>query len=76
LRYANGKGVRQSDSRAAELYKQGCDGGSALGCGNLGASYYNGKGVRQSKSRAAELFKQGCDAGDEQACKNLKAIGR
>ena len=31
--YEHGRGVTQDDVRAVELYRQGCDEGSALGCG-------------------------------------------
>jgi TPR repeat protein len=35
--YKTGQGVRQSNSKAKELYGKACDNGSAKGCSNYAA---------------------------------------
>jgi TPR repeat protein len=68
---AKATGVARDAVRAVQLYKQGCDGGDAQGCGYLGVMYQNGTGVAKEVARAAQLFKQGCESGDAAACTNL-----
>ena len=67
-KYYQGKGVEQDYSKAAELYKQACDGSFFKGCMILGALYTEGKGVEQDYSKAAELFIKACDGGETAAC--------
>ena len=57
--YAKGQGVRQSYTKAAELYKKSCE-GYAGGCFNLGVLYAKGQGVRQNFTKAKELFGKTC----------------
>ena len=60
-----------ADVRAAELYRQACDGGEANGCNGLGTMYADGKGVQQDDARAVELYRQACDGGEATGCFNL-----
>jgi len=39
--YDYGKGVSKDKAKAVQLYKEGCDGGDASGCVNLGYMYDN-----------------------------------
>ena len=41
-------------AKAMALYNKACDGGSALGCGNLGVMYSLGKGVKQDVAKAVK----------------------
>ncbi|MEL6991252.1 MAG: sel1 repeat family protein, partial [Pseudomonadota bacterium] len=54
---------------AARLFRQGCDGGSALGCSNLGLLY--AKDIGKDPKEAAQLFRQGCDGGSALGCTGL-----
>ena len=39
---SKGRGIPQDDTLATELYRRGCDMGSAWGCHNLGYRYEKG----------------------------------
>ena len=69
--YREGIGVPRDTARAAEYYKQACEGGYAAGCGALGYSYSTGEGVELDKIRAAELYRLACVGGDARGCYNL-----
>jgi TPR repeat protein len=58
-------------SRAADLFRKGCDSGERQGCNNLGLMYFNGEGMAKDLDRAANLFKRACDAGGPGGCLNL-----
>lgn len=68
--YVKGTGVRQSFSKANELFLKACNGGEARGCSNLGVMYYTGNGLKQNYTTAKELFRKACDGGDALGCKN------
>ena len=72
--YNHGRGVEQDYARAAELFRQACEGGIAISCVSLGIMYQTGRGVTQDYARAAELFRQGCDGGAARACASLGAM--
>ncbi len=61
---------QQGDNdRATELYAQGCDGGSALGCTYLGMMYAMGAGsLLVNEPAAIELYNLGCEGGDHTGC--------
>jgi TPR repeat protein len=61
-------------AQAAALYRQGCDGGNAPGCTNLGFLYETGTGVVADAAQAAALYRQGCDGGNAVGCFNLGAM--
>ncbi len=69
--YVSGQGVTKSLTRAAELYRLGCDKGSMHGCKNLGNMYRDGEGVPQSHKNAVVLFRKACDGGHTGGCSNL-----
>ena len=46
---------------AERLYREACDGGSALECNLLGIMYEIGDGVTQDLGQAATLFQRACD---------------
>ena len=56
--------------------KQGCDGGVAASCYELGLMHEVGDGVARDPGRAAVLFTQACTAGEARACAKAKAYGR
>ena len=76
LRKDGVKAYRAGDNRRAmELYRQGCDGGSAGGCTNLGLMYEGGQGgLTKDDRRAVELYRQACDAGAQPGCNNLARL--
>ena len=65
-------GVVMDDMQAVALYRQGCEGGTAVGCIYLGALYEVGHGVAQDDDQAAALFRQACEGGNERGCSLLK----
>ena len=69
--YRVGDGVPKDITRAAEFYKQACDGGHAKACSHLGFLYDAGEGVEPDTIRAAGLYRQGCAGGEAIACNNL-----
>ena len=61
--YGAGRGVPKNDALAAKLYKQGCDGGSATGCYDLGYVYAHGQGVTQSDTMAVVWYRKAAAQG-------------
>ena len=59
--YESGRGVPQSDTMAARLYKQAADQGHAQAQYSLGHLYESGRGVPQSDAEAARLYKLAAD---------------
>jgi len=48
---------KKSETRAAQLYQKGCDGGNAGACQNLGLMYEHGEGgLRKDRAKAREYF--------------------
>ena len=56
--YDEGEGVKEDNSRAAELFRKACDGDNALGCANLAALYEDGEGVEQSTETALKFYRK------------------
>ena len=56
LRYERGDGVGRDEARAAELYRQACEEGSAWGCGYLGVLHNYGRGVGKDLAAAVRLL--------------------
>jgi uncharacterized protein len=54
------------------LYKRACEGGSGLGCNNLGLVYLEGRsGARRDAARSLTFFQRACDLGTAGGCGNL-----
>ncbi len=71
--YHVGDGVRQSFSKAKELYTQACTLGVAKGCSSLGYMYESGHaGVNLTK--AAEWYERACVNGDAAGCESLAML--
>ena len=66
-----GIGMVPDLAEAARLYRQGCDGGDAGGCTNLGVLHEEGIGMDPDPAEAARLYRQGCDGGDARGCTKL-----
>lgn len=71
--YHVGDGVRQSFSKAKELYAQSCSLGVAKGCSNLGFMYENGH-AGTNYPKAAELYEKACVLGDANGCASLAIL--
>ena len=56
--------------KAVELFKKGCDGGSAKGCYNLGILYENS----QSFSTAKQYYGRACDLGLQLGCDGYRTL--
>jgi len=61
IRCTNGEGQARDAARAADFFRQACDGGELVGCVNLGELLENGDGTAKDPARAAVLFKKACD---------------
>jgi TPR repeat protein len=61
--YENGRGLAKDAARAAELYRQACDGEDAEGCRNLAALYEHAIGVEHDRARALALYRQALELG-------------
>ena len=51
-----GKGVKKSEEKGFQFFKQAADQGLPNACGALGLCYQKGWGVEKSWKRAFELF--------------------
>jgi TPR repeat protein len=83
--YALGRGVAQSDERAAALARRACEQGAAVACSNHGAllaegagggapephSTGSGQAPEARSARIVRLFRTACDAGAPEGCTNL-----
>ncbi|HLK41204.1 MAG TPA: hypothetical protein VKU41_30845 [Polyangiaceae bacterium] len=59
------------------LYTRACDGGSAVGCSNLGIVFSEGRdGATRDDARAQAMFQRACDLGSPAGCGNLGALLR
>lgn len=68
--YKQGKGVKQSDEKAFELYQQAAEKGNIDAKYELACCYKQGKGVERNDSKAFELFQQAAEKGNTDAmCK-------
>jgi len=70
LSYILGRdGLVKDDNKAADLFKQSCEGGIAAGCEMLGTAHFQGRGVNLDKLRALELYQKACYGGRASACR-------
>jgi clan AA aspartic protease (TIGR02281 family) len=72
--YLNGKGVPQSDERAAGFFKLAAAQGNAVAQNNLGVMYEAGRGVVRNDAEAARLFKLSADQGNSDARANIARL--
>ena len=88
--YAVGRGVAQSDERAAALARRACEQGSALACSNEGALLAEGAAppaageprealdagrlASRDVKAAARAYRRSCDAGFALACHRMAAL--
>jgi TPR repeat protein/virulence-associated protein VagC len=71
-RYLEGKGVKQSDKKAIELYEMAAKRGNADAQFNLGTYYHQGShGLTQSSKRASEFYTLAAEQGDADGQSNL-----
>ncbi len=69
--------VRQSYTRANELFKKACELKLGNGCFNLGVNYENGYGVQKSKesrANAKEYYGKACDLGFAKGCEKYSEL--
>jgi hypothetical protein len=59
------------DERTLAVYQEGCEGGDAGGCAELGSIYETGRGVTRDEARAVLLYQRACDAAVIAACTSL-----
>lgn len=72
LAYGFGRAeVVKNDSRATQLYRQGCDGGVGRACYRLASNYNYGTGVTPDKEKAAQILARGCEIGEADSCTDL-----
>lgn len=62
---------KPDDTRAAELWKKGCDAGNQVACRGLGWAHETGRGVVKDEAKARALMQKSCDSGVVWACGNL-----
>jgi TPR repeat protein len=59
---------------ASRLYRQACQGGSAIGCSNLGALYLRTAGDQADRTYLRRLFEWACQNGSVVGCENRAAL--
>lgn len=69
--YQNGEGLEQNYGKAMQLYKEGCEKGSAEACNDVGVLYQNGWGVDKNSRQSVKFFRKACDGGLAMGCSNL-----
>jgi len=62
---------RADNTKAGELYFEGCFLGDGVACGQGGRLYFEGAGVPQDYSHALTLYQKGCDRAQADACGRL-----
>lgn len=58
-------------SKAAKLYRKGCEDSDIDDCVDLAYLYDEGLGIKQDYTKSLELYTKGCDAGHARGCTNL-----
>ena len=69
--YYGRAGVKQDDTKAAELYRKAADLGHTGAMNNLGLMYEVGRGVGKDEKKAVELYRKAADLGYSPATYNL-----
>jgi hypothetical protein len=64
-------GTEMNLTRAFDLYKQACDGGSGPGCFHLGRLYDEGKGVPANQREALNWYRRACEESYGESCGRL-----
>ena len=64
-------GTDMNLTRAFDLYKQACEGGSGPGCYHLGRLYDSGKGVPANQREALTWYRRSCEEGFGESCGRL-----
>jgi TPR repeat protein/serine/threonine protein kinase len=72
----SGKGLPQSDAKAAGYYQRACSGigldrPSSSACSSLAALHLSGKGVDKSPDKATQILEGACSKGKKGACAEL-----
>ncbi len=73
--YYEGKGIIQSEERAATFWKLAAERGDVDSQFILGVCYENGNGVLRDLSQAVIWYKKAAEQGYEEAQKALKRLG-
>jgi TPR repeat protein len=68
--FSEGVGVKKSNVKAVEYWKQGCELSDVNSCKNLGMAYLLGKGAPKSDENAMVAWERACDLKDPQSCWN------
>ncbi len=63
-----GEELPRDETRAAELYRQACDGDDGLGCTSLASMYADGRGVSADLVQARALHHKSCQSGNMTGC--------
>ncbi|WP_429214386.1 tetratricopeptide repeat protein, partial [Aeromonas veronii] len=65
--YLHGRGVQQSDQKAASWYRKSAEQGDAAGQCSLGDMYLHGRGVQQSDQKAASWYSKAAKQDEPEA---------
>jgi TPR repeat protein len=65
-------GIAENAAKAADLWRQACDGKVAGACYDLGVATQSGLGVTRDRERARNLYQSACDLGDKRGCDKVK----
>ena len=72
--HEQGSGTSLDLVKAAERYREGCDGGSALACYRLGAMLDTGTAGPRDPAAARVRYERACDEGEAQGCNGLAIL--
>lgn len=72
--YLKGKGVKQDEAQAVDLFRKACDRNSGESCYNVGVAYEYGRGVGQDNAQALNYYSKACDMKDPEGCENYATL--
>lgn len=71
VRYQAGRGLPQSDTKAAALFRLAAEGGHAIAQDSLGEMYEKGRGVSKNDTEAVVWYRKAAEQGDDLAQHSL-----
>jgi serine/threonine protein kinase len=74
LRYLKGEGVGKDTAKAAEYFRNACEGGDPRGCVGLGLLHLKGQSVDKDPEKSLHLFSQSCNDGNAEGCYNAARL--
>jgi TPR repeat protein len=72
--FSGGRGVTRDPKRAAEYFRQACEGGDARGCSKVAPLFELGDGIAPDWEKARNAYLKSCEAGIGGDCYNTARL--